>query len=279
MKKKGPFFRMGLWLADIFIGSKMEKAIRVKIRETLCSLAPMERGDILVRNFYGEQLGLCLLLIVVGLGLWLFYFIFGEEGKILHIGGRQGVQIPFKAAIFFLVIIEAYIFAKRKSDLEKALKEREKQLRMDYPKIVIKLTMLFSAGLTIGEAWEKIVNFYIRQRENGNTIRYAYEEMLLAYREMQGGMSEGEVYNRFGRRCKLSGYMKLSALLVQNLKKGNEGLSQMLAYEGAQALEERKSLAKKLGEEADTKMLLPMLLMLAIVIVILLVPAFMTIQF
>jgi len=38
-------------------------------------------------------------------------------------------------------------------------------------------------------------------------------------------------------------------------------------------MEERKSLARKLGEEAGTKLLLPMLLMLILVIVILMVPA------
>ncbi len=274
-----PFYSIGLRFADVFMESKVEGAIRMRIRENLCSLSPMERADTLLRKFYGEQIGLFLGLLVTVFGMWICFLVFGGESKTITIGGGMGVSLKMENAFFLLLALWALLFARRKSAIDKAMKEREKQMRMDYPKIVSKLTMLFSAGLTIRESWEKIVVAYIRQREAGKKVRYAYEEMLLAYRELQGGMSEGEVYNRFGRRCKLAGYMKLSALLVQNLKKGNKGLGELLAYEGVQAMEERKSLAKKLGEEGATKLLLPMLLMLAIVIVILIVPAFMTLQF
>ena len=37
---------------------------------------------------------------------------------------------------------------------------------------------------------------------------------------------------------------------------------------------ERKGLAKKLGEEAGTKLLLPMMMMLCIVMVIIMIPAY-----
>jgi len=47
---------------------------------------------------------------------------------------------------------------------------------------------------------------------------------------------------------------------------------------GIQAFEERKAQAKRLGEEAGTKLLLPMFLMLAVVLVIVIVPAFLTLQ-
>ena len=42
--------------------------------------------------------------------------------------------------------------------------------------------------------------------------------------------------------------------------------------------EERKDFAKKLGEEAGTKMLAPMFLMLGVVLVIIVVPAFFSVQ-
>ncbi len=45
-----------------------------------------------------------------------------------------------------------------------------------------------------------------------------------------------------------------------------------------QAFEERKARAKRLGEEAGTKLLLPMFLMLAVVLIIVIVPAFLTMQ-
>ena len=66
--------------------------------------------------------------------------------------------------------------------------------------------------------------------------------------------------------------------MSQNLRKGMKGLTQMLKLESIQAFEERKARAKKLGEEAGTKLLFPMFLMLAVVLIIVIVPAFMSLQ-
>lgn len=274
-----PFYQLGLQIARFFMGSKGERRLRMRIRENLCSLAPMERAETLLLDYYADRIGLLIFEIVLVLGIALCFLVFGGKEGQLTLGKDKGAVLKMGEVYFFLGATGALLFVNKKSAMDKAMKLREKQMRMDYPKIVNKLTMLFSAGLTIREAWGKVVTSYIRQREEGKPMRYAYEEMLMTYRELQGGMSEGEAYNRFGRRCKLAGYMKLSALLVQNLKKGNDGLLQLLAYEAVQAMEERKSLAKKWGEEAATKLLLPMLLLLSIVIVILIVPAFMTLQF
>ena len=52
----------------------------------------------------------------------------------------------------------------------------------------------------------------------------------------------------------------------------------MLRLETVQAFEERKARARRLGEEAGTKLLIPMFLMLAVVLVIVIVPAFLSIQ-
>ena len=71
-------------------------------------------------------------------------------------------------------------------------------------------------------------------------------------------------------------YLKLSSLLEQNRKTGLKNLRQMLDDDVADAFEERKNLAKKQGEKAGTKLLLPMFMLLAIVMVIVVVPAFMS---
>ena len=60
------------------------------------------------------------------------------------------------------------------------------------------------------------------------------------------------------------------------MKKGNKGMIPMLEAESVQALLDRKDQAKRLGERASTKMLIPMMGMLCIVIAILMVPAMMS---
>lgn len=174
-----------------------------------------------------------------------------------------------------VVVFMLWVQEKQKSENEK--KERQRQMKIDYPEIVSQISLLVGAGLTMKNAWKKVVmNYQEHKEEHG--VRYAYEEMNYTLREMQGGITEVESYERFGRRCGLSIYMKLGALLSQNLRKGSKGLVQLLAYESEQAFEERKQLARKQGEEASTKLLLPMSLMLIIVLVIVMVPALLSIS-
>ena len=63
--------------------------------------------------------------------------------------------------------------------------------------------------------------------------------------------------------------------LINNLEKGNRDICNQLSFEAKQAYEQRILLAKKLGEEASTKMLIPMMLMMVLVMVIVMAPAVM----
>lgn len=156
-------------------------------------------------------------------------------------------------------------------------KKRQEQMMRDYPEIISKFVLLLSTGMTLKNVWTKVVQTYEEQR-NDMGMREAYEEMCITYREMQGGIPEKEAYERFGQRCGMVPYMKFAALLSQNLKKGSKGLTELLKVESIQAFENRKSNAKKLGEEASTKLLLPMFGMLAVVLIMIVVPAFLTMQ-
>lgn len=157
-------------------------------------------------------------------------------------------------------------------------KEKSEQMLLDYPEIISQFTMLMGAGMTAKSVWKKVAEDYQEQYQRTGRKRYAYEEILYTWQEMQGGVPENECYERFAHRCELLPYMKFGVLLAQNLKKGARGTSQMLQMEAVQAMEERKSRARRLGEEAGTKLLMPMLLMLVIVLTIVVVPAFFSIQ-
>ena len=151
-------------------------------------------------------------------------------------------------------------------------------MMLDYPEIITEFTMLTGAGMTAKNVWKKIAEDYGITREKTGRKREAYEEIWITWQEMKSGIPEMECYERFARRCDLIPYMKMGALLSQNLKKGATGISEMLRMEAVQALEDRKSRARQLGEEAGTRLLIPMLLMLIIVITIVVVPAFLSIQ-
>jgi hypothetical protein len=175
------------------------------------------------------------------------------------------------------VIIAGLLYALQKQNLMVAEREKTKQMVLDYPEIVNKMTLFLGAGMTVKRAWRKIVEDYEHSKEQWGT-RYAYEEMKRTSHEMDSGATEAACYENFGQRCNVQMYIRFGALLSQNLRKGTRGLSELLRLESIQAQEERKANAKRLGEEAATKLLLPMFLMLAIVLVIVIVPAFLSVE-
>lgn len=157
-------------------------------------------------------------------------------------------------------------------ELDRQLDQRKKELLLDYPEIVNKLSLYMGAGMTIRNAFAKMGEDYKKQQKERR--RYVYEEILITCYELQSGKSEKEAYDHFGKRCQVQAYMKLSTLLSQNIRKGSNDLLNILRQEADNAFAERKNMAKKLGEEAGTKLLLPMMMMLCIVMVIIMIPAY-----
>lgn len=174
-------------------------------------------------------------------------------------------------------IVAGCILASEKEKRKKEQKEREQQMLRDYPDILDKLILLMGAGMNVAMAWKRIVESYQKRKEEQKfSERQAYEEMVTAVYEMQEGIGEVQAYKNFGERCALQEYRKLSAILVQNVRKGSMQIQEILEEEKIEAYEKRKARVKIAGEEAGTKLLLPMVLMLLVVLVIIMVPAMMS---
>jgi hypothetical protein len=201
--------------------------------------------------------------------------------KIAGYNLKWNAKREFTGEIIFALGICACI-AIHFAEKEKIQKQKEKrflELEYAYAEVVSKLCLLLGAGMTMRLAWEKIAYTYQSQVNEGLILKQAaYEEMLLSYAQLQEGMGELEVYHQFAKRCNNSKYTKLVSLLTQNLKKGQCEFILLLEKESQEAFTERKLLAKKLGEEASTKLLLPMMIMLFIVLAILVVPAIFSFQ-
>lgn len=180
---------------------------------------------------------------------------------------------------FLGIVAAAALVFKEKEEEKKKQEIWEKEMLLAYPEMVSKLTLLLGAGMSMTLAWEKIVLTYQKQLKQGLIKKQAvYQEMLVTYYEMQDGMGELKAYTRFGERCCLQQYRKLVSLITQNLRKGQQELTKLLEEEVREAFTVRKDLARKAGEEAGTKLLLPMMIMLLLVMVVILVPACMSFQ-
>ena len=208
-----------------------------------------------------------------------------EEASIVlpqNVAGKQVTwrKEPDQKGYVFLglgIAVSGLLVFQKKQDTKEAESKRRRQMELDYPELISSFAVLLGTGMTVRNTWNKIVQTYEEDKKSGKN-RFAYEEMCLTSREMQGGVPEKDAYERFGKRCRQSSYARFSMLLSQNLRKGSKGLSELLKMEALQALESRKQQAKKRGEEVSTKLLLPMSLMFVVVLAIVMIPAFLSMK-
>ncbi len=201
----------------------------------------------------------------------------------------QGVTVRWRekgggdSMILWIIIIAAalMLYTAKDNDLNKRVMKRNKQLEKDYPELVSKLALYLGAGMTVRNTWKKLVQDYENKRtiHKDSAHRVLYDEMLISWHELENGVSEGEVYFQFGKRTGGNRYRKLSGLLYNHLQKGNSNLLHILREEMENAWEERKNKARISGEEMSTKLLFPMIIMLILVMIIIMIPAYLSFSY
>lgn len=205
-----------------------------------------------------------------------------EEYFRLHIANKITLGLIAINAIYFVVMANGtlsimgillgpiagagvYVFAD--SIQEEQFKKRSKEIKYAFPEFLTKLTLLLNAGLTVDRAWEMILN----DSEDLNTP--LNKELNKTFRDMRSNIPRVKCLNDLSRRCKVKEVSKFSSIILQNINKGSSDLAYMLQQLSDECWEERKNMAKQKGEEASTKLLFPMMLMLLTVFTIVLVPA------
>jgi len=175
------------------------------------------------------------------------------------------------AAALFLPL--AVVIAKRQ-EKEQERKKREKECLSAYPQLITKLTLYIGAGLSLRGAWERIATDYREKAEASKETDVVGEEVLLLAGELKNGTSEVKAYEEFGRRIGLKPYLRCVSLLVSQLQKGSGILRKSLEGEVRLAWEMYREQVTKKGEEAQTKLLFPMMGMLFLVMAVIMIPAF-----
>ena len=147
----------------------------------------------------------------------------------------------------------------------------KKAMLKEYPTAVKKISLYLASGMNLRNIWQAVYEEGVKKKGKDNPF---YKEMGIALNELSGGISESLAYTRFGERTKEPELIRFTALISQNLKKGSSRLKELLNEEVAKAFMEKKQRAIQEGEEAGTKMLIPMILLLIDVMIIIVIPAF-----
>lgn len=192
----------------------------------------------------------------------------------------QGMRIsekqtgPDTAWVIILLgmVVSGMLWFRQKEELQNQIKKQNEDFQKSYPYLVNQLVLYIGAGTTLQGAFERIIVQY----ETGKKKKdFLYKELSIMWNEMRSGISQEQAYINLGKRIGLPSYLKLTTLFVQQIRKGTSGIILQLEQEEHDAFEYRKEQAKRLGEEAGTKLLLPMILLMLISMVIVVCPAMM----
>lgn len=171
------------------------------------------------------------------------------------------------AAILLGTVLAVLVMWYLEELMNDQLTERRDDILSSMPQMLSKLTLLVNSGMIVREAWEKVAY-------GGSGV--LYEEMQLTVKEMQNGISDLDAYRNFADRCSLKEVRRFASTMIQNLSKGNAELSYFLKEMSEEMWDEKKHLVKRKGEAANSKLLMPTAMIFIGILVMIIVPAFMS---
>ena len=174
---------------------------------------------------------------------------------------------------YLLVVLGLFaailVYKEQDQEQHKQEQKRKERLVRQYPQLVSVLTTLLDCGMSLRYAIGRLT---IEHLGGEGPLQGELETLL---RRLQSGTGMSEALWEFAAGCDVRQYRKLVSLLIQNQEQGSRGLGQMLHAEVEESEQSRLQLAKQDGEKAQTRMLLPLTILLGLVMVILMVPAWM----
>lgn len=219
-----------------------------KITKLISSLYGTKSSSLHTKLYYSAKLAAMLLTLTV-----------------LTLFGAIAEKVDFTYVIFTLASPFLVFYLYDKELLSKQHKKYD-MIRADFPDIVSKLVLLVNAGMTLSRAWEKICTDTKKDTP-------LYKELKITYQQIQSGKPESEAYEDFAKRCRVKEITKFITLIIQNLKKGTDDLVPLLKLQADECWQLRKGRAKKLGDEASEKLIIPLMIMFIGILIIVILPA------
>lgn len=168
-------------------------------------------------------------------------------------------------ALLFGILLGGLAIVYLDLTLQDKLTARRQELVLDLPQVLSKLTLLVNSGMVLREAWKRV---------SVTGDRVLYKEMQNTSLEIENGVMEADAYRNFAERCNVKEIRKFASLIIQNLKKGNEELAYFLKDLSDEMWEVKKNEVKQKGEKANSRLLLPMMLIFIGILLMILVPVF-----
>jgi tight adherence protein C len=178
-----------------------------------------------------------------------------------------------QASIFLMIssiILPVMIPLLKLKQLDKQIKLMKRQIIMELPVFLNKITLLVNAGETIQKAMIRCAAKY----EDDHNHPFA-REMNVLTKQLSNLYPLAQILDEFSRRCGVQEVSVFTSAVSMNHKRGGEEFVASLRQLSHELWEKRKVTVKVLGEEASGKMVFPLLVIFLIVMIIVGAPAIM----
>jgi tight adherence protein C len=148
-------------------------------------------------------------------------------------------------------------------ELSDLVNKRRRAISRQFPNVVSKLALLVTSGMIMDKAWNVTANSQESE---------LYQEMRKTAQELNNLVSPEMAYSSFINRCNTKETAKLASAILQNLSKGNAEIGRLLKDMAREAWQERRHTAKRDAEKANSKLMIPTMLLFLAILVMLMVP-------
>lgn len=152
-------------------------------------------------------------------------------------------------------------------DVADKVKKRRSAIARQFPNVVSKLALLVTSGMIMDRAWKETA-----YSEDGEL----YLEMRLTSEERDNLVEPAVAYANFIDRCATKEATKLASAIIQNQSKGNAEIGILLKDMAHEAWQERRHTAKRDSEAANSKLMIPTMLLFITILVMIMVPVAMS---
>ncbi|PYI55879.1 type II secretion system F family protein [Paenibacillus flagellatus] len=160
------------------------------------------------------------------------------------------------------------------SRLERRVAAKRRKIVMELPELLNKLTLLVNAGETVQGAIVRCADGYASSGTGGPLA----DELIMLANRLRNNESFPIALERLNKRCGVAEVAVFSTTVLMNYRRGGETFVLSLRSLNRDMWEKRKAMTRILGEEASSKLIFPMLLILLAVMAIVAAPAVMLME-
>lgn len=181
-------------------------------------------------------------------------------GALTYSSGNRtgGIGVIFGGTMLILILVYALY-----DEVGDQLNKRRAAISRQFPNVVSKLALLVTSGMIMDRAWRETA-------ESQNAELYL--EMRKTSDELSNLVDPTTAYTNFINRCNTKETTKLASAIIQNQSKGNAEIGALLKGMAHEAWQERRHMAKRDSEKANSKLMIPTMLLFVAILVMIMVP-------